>query len=1001
MALAALVTACAVFAPLYDRTMLQSLVDTRLAATTPALAGVRLEAAAREQNRWDPSPVEPPPAPAQLLDDLPAWARASYDAPVLGWTDTVRVEPGPRSGAAAGLAGQLLWRTDACAHVLLTAGRCPGAAGETLVSTADLAGLGLRLGQRLTVADPHDDGTPPGATRTLTLVGSYRERPGDSWFDVPLTGASGTFSEEVPPHRQHDTWLTSEETFTTGEPLTLARSYAGLRLRTADVGVDEVLRLGTLLRRLDSRLADASAESGPRVRLTTGLITLAEQVRTQQRDSRVIVPLLMAQLGLLALVVLMLALTAVTDLRRPQAAVARLRGGGVRGARRLLLAELVPAVCLGVPPGVAIAWLGDAAAAAVLPGSPGVEARIPFWVALALVVAVLLGTTVLAAGRVARVPLDALLRRSSTVRRGWRVGVLDAVLVSACGAVVVAFLTGGLEGPVALLAPALLALLVGLVLAHVLTPAAAALGGVLLRRGRPHGGVGLLEAARGPALRSTVTVVTVAVALAVFSFDAVDVAARNRQAAAEQEAGAPLVATVGSRDVDAVRRATAGVPGATTVVRLKAPAAEAVTTLAVEPASFRRIALLPPGEDTPTRWKALTAGDVAPVPVTGTRLSVRVGAGGLRSTADDGSATTVSLGADVADDHHVVHTELGALPRSGTVTLATDVGCAGGCRLTALSLSTVAGSTMTGAVDVESLAVDGTPVPLGDSWLPFRQPGGGSVTPELSGSGLRLDVDTDGEPSVSVSQGWVPAAVPALLTRAAPGGSTLTGIDGRTRAGRIAGRLARVPGAPAATAVVDLDLLARGATVAADARVEVWARDAGSLAAVTRTLSRDGIGVDETVTLAGVRRAYDESTAAWSAGLGVAVGLAALAVALLLLAVLGVSGWRARARDLAALRLGGLPRRSVRRLAWTAQLPAVLVGALAGTACGLVGATVSMPIVPLFADAPGVSTLDLRTAWPPVVAVALVALVALSAWSALLGWSVQRRAGLDRLREGA
>src|SRR3954468_9993576 len=150
--LSALVTACAVFAPLYDRTMVQSLVDVRLAHTTPLLSGVQLEAVSREPSQYGlhPDPTQPPPAPAQLLEHIPRSERASSRSPVLGWTDNaVLVQP----ASSASLAGQLMWRTAFCDHVTITARRCPAAAGETLVSSADVAGLGLRVGQRLTVAD--------------------------------------------------------------------------------------------------------------------------------------------------------------------------------------------------------------------------------------------------------------------------------------------------------------------------------------------------------------------------------------------------------------------------------------------------------------------------------------------------------------------------------------------------------------------------------------------------------------------------------------------------------------------------------------------------------------------------------------------------------------------------------------------------------------------------------------------------------------------------------
>lgn len=997
-ALAALVTACAVFAPLYDRTMLQSLVDVRLAHTTPLLSGLQVESSAREQSGGyytkDPAGAM---APAALLDEVPRSARASYDEPVLGWTDNVVVQP-DRPGS---LAGQLMWRTDQCDHVHVT-GRCPEAAGETLVSSADLAALHLKVGQTLTVADPRPVDFPVGPTRELTIVGSYDVVPGDDWFVFPLTGSSGAPTESIPVHTTHDAWLTVEETFSTGQPLMEAGSYVGLRLRPERVGADEVLQLGDTLTRLRAATATESAASGPRIRITTGLTDIADDVRSQQRDSRVIVPLLMAQLGLLGLVVLWLALGAITDLRRSEIAVARLRGRGARGARRLVLGELVPAVALGVVPGVLVAWAGDLVAARILPGEAGAEVRLPVLVALVGVVAVLLLTTLLGATRVSRLSVDALLRRSSSVRRGWRVGVLDAVLISGCGGLVAAFLTGSLEGPIALVAPALVALLVGLLLAHLLTPLAATTGRLLLRRGRARAAVGLLEAARSPALRSTVTVVTIAAALAVFSLDSLVVADRNRAAAAEQEAGAPLVATLTTRYLDTVEETVDGIGGVTPVVRLKAPAVEAATTLATHPDDFRRIALLPHDEQEASGWHRLAPDDVEPVSVTGSRMSLRVTTDDLSSIATDRSSVDVTLGADIADAHHVFHTELGTVPRHGSRVLGTDIICTKGCSLVAITLSTFTGSTMTGAVTVDGLTVNGRPEPLGDAWLPFEDPNGGRLTPVPADDGLTLTAASTGQQRLSVSQAWVPQAVPALITSATPrDGFTLTGLDGRTRAAQVVGTIDRVPGAPARTAVVDLDLLGRGAALGSDARIELWASDAAALHRATRALDAKGVGVTDTRSIADVRRAYDESTAAWSVGLGLVVGLAAIIVSLILLAVLAVSGWRVRARDLAALWLSGVPRRAVRRLAWTAQLPAVVLGALAGAACGLVGAAVSMPIVPLFAEAPGVSTLDLATPWLPVVAVAGAALVVLAGWSTALGWSVFRRAALERLRETA
>jgi hypothetical protein len=82
-----------------------------------------------------------------------------------------------------------------------------------------------------------------------------------------------------------------------------------------------------------------------------------------------------------------------------------------------------------------------------------------------------------------------------------------------------------------------------------------------------------------------------------------------------------------------------------------------------------------------------------------------------------------------------------------------------------------------------------------------------------------------------------------------------------------------------------------------------------------------------------------------------------------------------------------------------AQLPAVLVGVVAGTAAGLYGAQLALPIVPLFAEAPLVSTLDLGVAWGGVLLAALAALVVLGVGGVLIGRAMARRSELRRLRE--
>ena len=95
-----------------------------------------------------------------------------------------------------------------------------------------------------------------------------------------------------------------------------------------------------------------------------------------------------------------------------------------------------------------------------------------------------------------------------------------------------------------------------------------------------------------------------------------------------------------------------------------------------------------------------------------------------------------------------------------------------------------------------------------------------------------------------------------------------------------------------------------------------------------------------------IRLAYEDTVATWSLGLGAVIGPAVVLNALLVLLVLAVTGWRDRARDLAILRLNGAGRRTTRRLAVWAQLPAVLLAVAAGVVAGTVGAALAMPDVP-------------------------------------------------------
>ncbi|WP_395659850.1 FtsX-like permease family protein [Nocardioides sp.] len=1014
--LAALITACAAFAPLYDRAMRQALADVVVERTPPALTGLQVSAAQTSEGSFGVHGQNPPPDPTVVVSKIPADLRRNFLDPITGFSAVVMMNPGQPADPGS----LLVWREGECEHLELVDGTCPSKAGDIVVSEADVENFGLRTGSTFTIAGVPGNavGGGGGHARPTNLrvhvTGVYRQVPSDYWFGLVLTGRSGTADLLPPNHVQADIWLTSQETFASGDSPTLPQeaSTVAFPLDRDAVGVDQLLSMGTAV---DGLLQQPTPVSGATFTYLTGINDLADEVRDQTGQSRVTVPLLMAQLGLLAGVVLWLVLLAVTEQRRPEVALARLRGRGRGGARRLLLGELLPVTLAGVVPGVLLAVAGTWFARTVmLPGDAPFELRVPLLYAVVIAVAALVLVTVAAVVRVAREPVVTLLRRVPPRRTTWALGVADALLIAGCGSVVVVFATGGLEGPIALAAPGLLAIVVGLVLAHLTTPSAALLGGRLLRRGRVRSGVSVLDAARSPATRRVVATVTLATALAVFSADALLVGDRNRASASEQEAGAPVVAEVRGTDLAAVRAALAEVdPGgrrATPVVRALPPSDAARATLAVLPDGFAQVALFPGGAPPASYWDRLAAPDTEPIRVTGTSVDAVVSNSTLRAQGVSGDRLPVDVGLDVVTGTgEVLHVALAQVTDPvARARWTADLGCREGCLLTGITFGSLPGATIDGGITFDPLETEDGSVPLGPAgqWGGVDDPTVGSVEANGAGEQLTVSVHGLGAEQLTLPQSWIPGQIPALVAGDLPPGSTqdrfaLTGIDGKQQAARRAATIERVPASGPDTSVVNLDLAGRGRELAPTDRIEVWfGSDDALVDDVTTALASRGVEIATVTRLAEVRRQYDESAAAWSLQLAVLVGAAALLISLLVLLVSAASTWRVRTRDLAALRMAGVPGRSITTTAVAAQLPAVVIGVVAGTAAGLYGAHLALPIVPLFAEAPEVPTLDLATAWGPVVLAAVAAFVVLGLGGLLVGRVLARRSDLQRLREG-
>ncbi len=991
VAISALITACTAFAPVYDRAMQQALVDTLLAHATPPDVTVTLMSESSDYPGGSLDSRDPRELEALFRDDI-----ASHTGPaVLGRSAIVTPTVGevPPSG-------RLLWRDGACQHVRVLAGRCPDASGEIMVSQDDVGNFRLRLGVTRTVRTVDGDDT----SVRLEVVGTYAPVD-DGWWQGERTIGTSGIVRGLDPSANHDAWLTVEQTFVDAPLLTGETSQASAPVLVAGADVDGVLELGDGVREMSDRLA----LRGDDLQLRTGIDELTDDVRAQVRQAHRTVPLLLAPMAVLSLFVLWLVLSAATSARRGEVAVARLRGRRPSGAAGLLLLELLPALLVGVVPGTLVALAGGAVVRILLPGESPFEAGPGFGTAVLLAVTAVVVTTLAAAARTAREPLHDVVRSGPVASGRWGLGAVEAFVVACVGTGVVAFATGSLQGPLALAGPALLALLIGLLLAHVTAPVGGALGRRLLRRGRLVAGSSLLETGRRSEGRTVIVVVTVACALAVFAMDALAIGERNRSDASQHDAGAPVVLELASGDLDGVRSVLAE---ADSTGRRATPVLVARDTLAVEPDAFRRIAFFPRGGPTAAQWRAIAPPDREPVDITGTRVSLAVHTGETITSRDIfGAEVEVNLGLVVTSPTGVRRSvPLGVLPPAGarrTLT-GTAEACRSGCQLAGVRLSTAQGVVVNGDLELSDLRDDGREADWGSSGSDWNVTEEADTLIQPAGSGadgvLAVSMIISGFYPVELTPAWVPLTVPALLSagqREAIGDPpAVTAADGEARPAEEVGRLTLVPAMPEDTTLVDLDALTRGAAITRDSHLEVWlVDDPGLTADVQAGLREQGIALKDVRRYAAVRQTYEDTVASWSLSLGAAVAPAVALLALLVLLVLALIGWRTRARDLAVLRLNGVASRTTRQLAVWAQLPAVLVAVVGGVLAGLAGAALAMPDVALFPAPPEVPVVDIATSWPAVLAVTGVCLTVLPAVAALTGLAVARRAHVERVRE--
>ncbi|HET8788680.1 MAG TPA: ABC transporter permease, partial [Actinomycetes bacterium] len=901
----------------------------------------------------------------------------------------IRAEGGQPANAY--LAG----RDGLCDHLVLQAGRCPGARPLGLPAEAALSRraadwLRLDVGDRFRV-----EGFGAGAAgRDLMVAGIYTPTPRDEfWF-----GAQQAY---FPPPPLDNEQPPMDAVFLANADLlpVVDGGTMDIRARFDHFIQPDRLRLADT-RAVPAALgevAEVLRVTNPNATVLTGLVDLVAKAEADRQALTVPVLLADVQLAALALLILVVVSAMTAEARAGEVALAKVRGATTGQAFGLAVLELAVIAALALPAGLAVGWLG-----AYLLARSQLEAGIPVAVTPAAVVvalaaaAVALGAASLASlGAVRRRILDQW-RRGRSDQVGRRAVVLDVVLLLVAAAALANLrasgtrqATGGYD-LLATLAPGLAVLAAALVLGRSLPLVA---GWLVRFTGRSAGvatWVGARQVARrgGPALR-VVIALAAAFGLVAFAVTVRQDMARNRHDRAFTLVGAAerLQVVLPSDTLGPERVAEADPSGAAAMAVARYPAilrdAPAVTAalVGVEPdrypsVGFRRDDFS--GRSLEQTMAALAAAPVSPLDLgQADQLEVAVGAGEIRA---DGP---VRLAALVQGARRSARVDLGRLEAGDVRPLRGRLDPAGGpWRLQRLWVQREPG--VISAVGV-TLTFDSVRAGQGGAWRlvegfddPARwyslndnayEPGDTlSATTGVDGAALRVAVAApDSGATIGIGHASVPEALPAVVTPAFMAAvSAKVGRVVRVRGPmpgdlllQVTGVASVLPGAvgSSAAAFVDADWLLVHAQRNPNDRPaagEVWTVGGERGRAVAERIAAGGARVESRTAAADLEADLAQQAPSLALLLllvGAAAG-AALATGGVMLH-LYLTG-RRRAFELAVLEVFGARRGDLWGPVAVEQGWLVGYGVLCGGLVGLLVALIALPAIPQFTDRPTV-----------------------------------------------
>lgn len=1000
--LSAVVVASAAVGPLYARALSHSVLKTDIDGATPEATRLLLETAESGPYRPDPDDLTVP----ESLTPFFHGGRVAWETSLVTSGHIRPDEPVRLPYVSLG---------DACAHLVVRSGRCPTAADEVLVAATTARQARIGAGDTLTAIfkvgiDDRDTATG------LRIVGTYDQRPEPGyWLGLNLSRRMPLDDGGV---RRDDTVIVSEAFFTeqTGEKGRKldVRVTREVPLDRAALGVDDVAEVRAALEAL------AIAVAGTDVTQESGLGAILERTQTGLDQGSWLVTLLLAQLALLALAVLSLGAAAAVDARRPEMALARLRGRGRRGANALVVRELGTLVLCGLPIGFAVALLAtEVARATWLPG--GASFEVPRASLAAAGLATLLSLLVVGAATRPRVneSISSLLRRVPSRQRGAILGVADTIVITLAVAGFLTIVNGDASGPVALATPVTLALATGMSLALVVVPVSRWLGRRSLERGQVARALITLSIARRPAVRRVVAIGCVSTALLCFAADAFLVAQRAREDRARVEAGAEHVLFTDAVSSQALRDAVAALPAGTAspVAMIDTASGRGQRTVVVDSDTIGAVAFAP---GVSSENLAALRRDVVPTPLLrGPGVDVTVANVQLSSFEPLRRGAGVLLSLDVrgagGQEGSILLPPIGARSAGETVLHGESPVCADACLVTGIQLRQSGSQRVKGRIEVvrvtsgagmgvdfsrsawedAGITPDGDPI-VSDSPSYLR-----TSAPSTGGPALVLDFYSD---IGTLTSAFAPPPVPVVHVPARVGAPAtpgyFAGFDGIQLDATVMADAELAPGGWDDTVIVDWDVLTDTVMTGADpGTLSLWLSPAGDVAQARHQLAARGISVTATRDRSEIEAGYGESAAARSLRLTFVIGLLAVALTMLVIVLVSATSVRTRARDGASLRMAGVREGTLRSFLMGEQLVVVLIASVVGAVCGFVGARLTLPMLPLFTVPSEVVVPDLTSASLGITLTAVGSGIAFAVVGVVLGRWLLRRGDLVLVKE--